>query len=57
MLRKTVVPLLTASTTALAHGKPFPHGHIGFFHPEDILMILVVFALLVGGFRILYKLR
>lgn len=35
---------------AFSHVKPFPHQHIGFLHPEDLITLLgVLFTVLMGG--------
>ncbi len=56
MLKRTVLlkTLLLVSFT-FAHVKPFPHTHVGFLHPEEVVVILgSALALGVAGF-LLYR--
>lgn len=54
---KKVLGLLGSSFgLSFAHIKPVPHEHIGFLHPEDILLVGVVIALVGGAFLLGFKL-
>jgi hypothetical protein len=41
--------LLSGAVFSFAHIKPFPHGHVGFLHPEDLVVLGAVVVLAVGG--------
>ena len=58
MLARGLAIFIGTVSGALAHGKPFPHTHTGWFHPEELLLITIAISVaLVGGFFGLKHLR
>lgn len=57
MLRKIALgKAILSSGTVFAHIKPFPHSHIGLFHPEDVVVILGVLVGTIGAGYLVYRL-
>jgi len=56
-MRKVCALLGITTGLAFAHIKPFEHPHIGIFHPEDILFIGVLAALVTISIMLGFRLK
>ncbi len=57
MFKKLFAGVVFLSGVSLAHIKPAPHGHIGFWHIEEFLLIGGLLTLGAVGLLTLLRLR